>query len=210
MPFNAGRCPGHDDRPDGSNNGFGWKLNQVLGAQIVSVPMSVPFDRANRTFVSVMAGLAVVFVVMMVLLNLLLHFVIIRPVRNISARATEVSMGNMDAPEVVVRGKDEIASLAESFNRMRRSLANALKLLGERTAGMSGEPKFIGRYAIESPLGRGAMGMIYRAHDPDIDRKVAIKLIRADLLDGEIAPASSPLPARGAACAPPIPYRRHL
>ena len=114
----------------GSNNGFGWKLNQVLGAQIVSVPMSVPFDRANRTFVSVMAGLAVVFVVMMVLLNLLLHFVIIRPVRNISARATEVSMGNMDAPEVVVRGKDEIASLAESFNRMRRSLANALKLLG--------------------------------------------------------------------------------
>jgi serine/threonine-protein kinase len=29
------------------------------------------------------------------------------------------------------------------------------------------------------------MGMIYLAHDPVIDRKVAIKLIRADLLDGE-------------------------
>ncbi len=54
---------------------------------------------------------------------------------------------------------------------------------------MSGEPKFIGRYAIESPLGRGAMGMIYRAHDPDIDRKVAIKLIRADLLDGDNRPS---------------------
>ena len=115
----------------GPHNGFGWKMNEVIGAQIVSVPMSVPFDRANRTFVSVMAGLAAVFVVMIVLLNLLLHFVIIRPVREISARATEVSLGNMDAPEVVVRGKDEIASLAESFNRMRRSLANALKMLGE-------------------------------------------------------------------------------
>ena len=68
---------------------------------------------------------------MMVLLNVLLQIMIIRPVRRISAGANEVSMGNMDAPEVVVRGKDEIASLAASFNRMRRSLANALKMLGE-------------------------------------------------------------------------------
>ena len=41
----------------------------------------------------------------------------------------------------------------------------------------------IGRYAIEGVLGGGTMGMIYRAHDPDIDRPVAIKLIRADLLE---------------------------
>lgn len=115
----------------GDKNGYGWKLNEVLGAQIVSVPMRVPFERANQTFVTVMAGLAAVFVLTLILVNLLLHFVIIKPVGRIAAGATEVSLGNMDAPEVAVRGTDEIASLAEAFNRMRRSLANALKLLGE-------------------------------------------------------------------------------
>ncbi len=45
-------------------------------------------------------------------------------------------------------------------------------------------PKEIGRYRVERLIGGGAMGMIYAAHDPVIDRKVAIKLIRADLLGG--------------------------
>lgn len=115
----------------GSDNGFGWKLNEVLGTRIVSVPMSVPLARAQESFLVLLAWLGAVFVAMAVLLNLLLHFVIIRPVRAIAAGANEVSMGNMDAPEQVVRGRDEIASLAQSFNRMRRSLAQALKMLGE-------------------------------------------------------------------------------
>ena len=115
----------------GSNNGFGWKLNEVIGAQIVSVPMSVPFAEAKRTFSLVVLGLVLVFAVMMVLLNLMLHFVIIQPVALISAQAQAVSLGNMEAPDVVVRTRDEIGSLAESFNRMRRSLASAMKMLNE-------------------------------------------------------------------------------
>ncbi len=115
----------------GTHNGFNWKLNQVIGAHIVTVPMSVPLARAWGTFTTVLIGLAAVFLVIMVLLNVLLQVVIIRPARRIAASANEVSLGNMDAPECVVRGRDEIASLAESFNRMRRSLANAFKLLEE-------------------------------------------------------------------------------
>lgn len=113
----------------GTKNGFNWSLNEVLGARIVSVPMAVPLARAWETFTGVMIWLAIIFAVILVLMNLLLQIVIIRPVRRIAASANEVSLGNMDAPEIVVRGRDEISVLGEAFNRMRRSLANAMKLL---------------------------------------------------------------------------------
>ena len=37
----------------------------------------------------------------------------------------------------------------------------------------------VGRYKIVEPIGGGAMGEVYRAHDPDLGRDVAIKLVRA-------------------------------
>jgi protein-histidine pros-kinase len=113
----------------GSANGFGWKLGDVAAAQIVSVPMQVALDRASAAFKIYLLALVAVFAVTIVLLNLLLHFVIVKPIRRMSEIASEVSLGNMDAPEFAERGRDEIASLAGSFNRMRRSLANAMKLL---------------------------------------------------------------------------------
>lgn len=42
-------------------------------------------------------------------------------------------------------------------------------------------PTQIGRYRIERLLGRGAMGRVLLAHDPVLDRSVAIKLLRDDL-----------------------------
>ena len=39
----------------------------------------------------------------------------------------------------------------------------------------------VGRYRIEGPLGAGGMGAVYLAHDPDLDRRVAIKVLHSQL-----------------------------
>ncbi|RYF83856.1 MAG: DUF3365 domain-containing protein [Comamonadaceae bacterium] len=113
----------------GPSNGFGWKLNEVLGAQVVSVPMSVPFERADRAFGVVMGSLGGVFVLIGLTLNLMLWKLVIQPVTRLSALTDRVSMGELDAPEFSVKSKDEIGVLSESFARMRKSLVHAMKLL---------------------------------------------------------------------------------
>ncbi len=42
-----------------------------------------------------------------------------------------------------------------------------------------------GRYQVIEELGQGAMGLVYRAHDPQIDRQVALKVLRRDRITGE-------------------------
>ena len=42
-------------------------------------------------------------------------------------------------------------------------------------------PLSIGKYRITGLIGEGAMGVVYRAQDPDIQRSVAVKTIRAPL-----------------------------
>jgi HAMP domain-containing protein len=113
----------------GSNNGFGWQLGEIIGAQIVSVPMAVPFKMADEAFQRLMIGLSAVFAASLVVLDLALLFTVVRPLRKISAMADQISLGQMDLPELNVRGKDEIAVLASSFTRMRRSLERALSML---------------------------------------------------------------------------------
>jgi protein-histidine pros-kinase len=116
----------------GPNNGFGWKLNEVIGAQIVSVPMSLPIANANRAFYTFMASLAGVFVVLFIILNVMLSLLIVRPITTMAAAADKISVGQIDIPELSEAGKDEVSLLAKSFNRMRRSLEKAISLIDEK------------------------------------------------------------------------------
>jgi HAMP domain-containing protein len=113
----------------GNKNGFGWKLNETIGAQIVSVPMSIADDKVWRNlllFVSISSG---IFLILLILLNILLNYYVISPVKRMAKTAEAVSMGDSSVPEFDHPGSDEVSSLSRSFTRMRRSLEAAMKML---------------------------------------------------------------------------------
>jgi protein-histidine pros-kinase len=113
----------------GTANGFGWKMDEVIGAQIVSVPMAVPIARAEKTFTAFMGSLAVVFVAIFVLLNVMLYTMVIRRVTTLAGIADQVSLGNMEAGEFRSTSRDEIGVLTEAMGRMKASLVQAMKML---------------------------------------------------------------------------------
>ncbi|MDR7333132.1 DUF3365 domain-containing protein [Roseateles asaccharophilus] len=113
----------------GPANGFGWNLNEVIGAQIVSVPLGVPMQRADNVFKVFITSLVGVFVVVGIVLNLMVWMLVVRPVTQLSALADRVSQGDLEAPEFKTSSKDEIATLSDSFSRMRASVVQAMKLL---------------------------------------------------------------------------------
>jgi len=126
---NAEMAPASMVKIYGPSNGFGWKLNEVIGAQIVSVPMNLPIRNANRAFVTFMSSLAVVFAVLFVLLNMMLTALIVQPITQLSEAADQISKGKLDIAELPAKGKDEVSQLGQAFNRMRRSLEKAISLI---------------------------------------------------------------------------------
>lgn len=114
----------------GRTNGFGWKLNQIVGAQIISVPASDVFDNTRKDFFLLMGIVTSALAIVMLLINFLLMQAVIHPLNKIAKVANDVSMGNMDADFEQISG-DEIGKLAIAFNRMKTSLVMAMDLLAK-------------------------------------------------------------------------------
>jgi HAMP domain-containing protein len=113
----------------GGDNGFGWQPNEVVAAQVVSVPFASATANADKDFRAFMVLLVSVFAAAFVVVNILLYRLVVRPVRRIALIADQVSQGDMSAPEFPHGGAPEIASVTRSFERMRKSLEKALRLL---------------------------------------------------------------------------------
>jgi len=76
-----------------------------------------------------LAPLAAFGVAIFAVLNILLRYAIIEPVRRVSAMADAISLGKSDVETYIKPGKDEISSLSVSFDRMRQSLDHAMHML---------------------------------------------------------------------------------
>jgi HAMP domain-containing protein len=115
----------------GSDNGFGWKLNEIVGAQIISVPSSQVFNAANQLRYLVMSRVALFLLLAGVLLNLFLKITITDPLKKMSHATKQLSMGDMEM-EFEQKSNDEIGILAASLNRLKVSLKMAMEMLENR------------------------------------------------------------------------------
>jgi HAMP domain-containing protein len=113
----------------GSDNGYGWQVGDVIGTQVVSVPIARAEASAGSAFRVFLTALTSVFVALLVVVNLVLYFLVVRPVRRMAQIADQLSVGDTSAGEFPASGGAEIAALGQAFNRMRKSLDKALKLL---------------------------------------------------------------------------------
>jgi len=125
------RAPKSQIATYGSENGFGWKLNEILGTQIVYVPAERILNNARNSFMLITGIVVTVFAVVIVMINLLLKTTVLQRIKRIASVAEQVSVGNMNA-NFGKQNKDEIGDLAEAFDRMKYSLEIAMNMINKK------------------------------------------------------------------------------
>lgn len=114
----------------GRRHGFGWQANEVMAAEIVSVPFADADRNARHLFTGLTAGIVAVLVALLVATNAAVYGLILRPLRQIARQIDEVSLGQSTGESFRARGGGELTVLAAALERMRRSLDKALKMIG--------------------------------------------------------------------------------
>lgn len=112
----------------GTENGFNWTLNEIVGAQVISVPAATVLNSAQRSLLLTMGIFTTVFAIVILAVNYWLSRFVVRPLKRMAATAETVSLGDTDA-EFNQTTDDEVGMLAQSFNRMRMSLQMAMQRL---------------------------------------------------------------------------------
>ncbi len=112
----------------GSENGFGWKLNEIVAVQIVSLSAEEVFASTRHSFVFVIGILIFIFTIVIFLINFLLRKTVLERIKKIAKIAQKVSFGEMNVV-FEEKSKDEIGILATALDRMKSSLEISMNYL---------------------------------------------------------------------------------
>jgi methyl-accepting chemotaxis protein len=101
------------------------------GVRVVTIGMSIYIHEAESALYTLMGSMLTIFIATFLVLNLLLDRMIVRPITQIARTADEISVGNLQLPEIKPESRDEIGMLIVAFNRLRRSTEEAIRMLSK-------------------------------------------------------------------------------
>lgn len=116
----------------GKNNGFGWKLGETIGAQIVTVPVDAIYTSKWNSLLSLSSLVGLSFLGVGLATLILLQKLILKPIRLMSARADEASIHPESIEFSEKLRPDEIGSIARSLERMKQSLIISMRMLKDK------------------------------------------------------------------------------
>jgi methyl-accepting chemotaxis protein len=112
----------------GTQNGYGWKLNQVIGAQIIYIPASEVFKDSRKALFLFLTIFIIIFALVIFAINYLLRWRVLQPLKPMAQLAEFISQDTATSDEVKVienqglnkvsRRQDELGQLGRVFEKM--------------------------------------------------------------------------------------------
>jgi methyl-accepting chemotaxis protein len=116
----------------GDKNGFNWKLNEIVAAQYISIPIERVLVEARQLEKKAMLWFGLFFLVVLAIANFCLREVIVQPLIKLTKVATANSRGDF-SKDFEYPSNDEIGDLSEAFKNFKASSKIALDKLNRFT-----------------------------------------------------------------------------
>ena len=110
----------------GSARGFNWKLNEIIGTRIISVPTSLQYQKARESVLSYLLLIASVFVVAYTAVLLIVQQLVTKPLNAITNLVEKISLHQLEEARLPVKDSDSLGKLKRAINRLLISLNRAL------------------------------------------------------------------------------------
>ncbi|MGP1386811.1 MAG: c-type heme family protein [Thainema sp.] len=111
----------------GRERGFGWQLDEVIAARVISVPTSLPKQQATTSIFSYLLIIGSVFLLAYVTVNVIVRKWLIVPLNRIADMVEEISLRKTVADAQLPETRsDSLGRLSQAINRLLVSLNKAL------------------------------------------------------------------------------------
>jgi methyl-accepting chemotaxis protein len=140
----------------GSENGFDWKLNSIIAAQTIYVPVREVFNIYRQQFFLAMVNCIIIFALIALLIDWLLKKNVIQPITPMAKLAREISKDEIHSdPTVelnlrklnkVARRSDELGQLARVFQLMTEVVRSREQTLKQQVQQLRHEKNSVNKF----------------------------------------------------------------